>query len=260
MREKSRYTLQTLILCLLVNAVLIGGLSFSAYRFFQGVDTRMSPLYSAQGVGETGAAGPHVSVLKDFFEMYRQYLIPVMIGAGMLSTLLLWLLLQIPGRRALAGKTPASVEKAKSEEVKKQTPARKKEDRASPAPAVQILSELQRQGRFIDFLQEDLDAYEDAQIGAAVRNIHEGCRQTLSEYFELKPVFEQEEEGSRVTVKPGFDARAVRLTGNVSGDPPFQGTLRHRGWRVVRAELPQRAPGEEKKPWILAPAEVEIEG
>ncbi|NLI83556.1 MAG: DUF2760 domain-containing protein [Deltaproteobacteria bacterium] len=127
----------------------------------------------------------------------------------------------------------------------------------SPQAAVQILSILQRQGRLIDFLQEDLTPYDDSQIGAAVRSIHQGCREALQEHMDLKPIF-GEPEGEPVSVPAGFDSRAVRLTGNVSGDPPFKGTLRHRGWRVERLELP-RATTEQTKDWVIAPAEVEIE-
>jgi hypothetical protein len=119
-----------------------------------------------------------------------------------------------------------------------------------------MLAALQREGRLIDFLQEEITSYEDGQIGAAVRNIHAGCKEALKEYLEIKPVF-QESEGATITVPPGFDARAIRLTGNVTGNPPFRGILRHRGWKVDRIRLPQAA--EQIVHSILAPAEVEIE-
>jgi hypothetical protein len=89
-----------------------------------------------------------------------------------------------------------------------------------------------------------------------VRSIHQGCQAALQEHIELKPIFE-ELEGAQVTVPPHFDSKAIRLTGNVTGDPPFEGTLRHHGWQVVRIELPQLTSPQEKD-WILAPAEVEI--
>jgi len=100
--------------------------------------------------------------------------------------------------------------------------------------------------------------YEDAQVGAAVRNIHQGCKEALDEHVELNPVFETEAEGAEVTVPAGFDAHAIRLTGNVMGDPPFRGVLRHRGWQVVRFDLPQQVPDQDPETWVLAPAEVEI--
>lgn len=125
----------------------------------------------------------------------------------------------------------------------------------SPAPALRLLSLLQQEGRLIDFLKEDIDAYNDAQIGAAVRSIHAGCRKALSERIELERIFAAE-DGSQVTVESGFDPAAVRLTGNVSGTPPFRGTLQHGGWRASKVALPQ-SPGE-TDPTIVAPAEVEI--
>jgi hypothetical protein len=119
-----------------------------------------------------------------------------------------------------------------------------------------MLAILQRQGRLIDFLQENLSMYDDAQIGAAVRTIHEGSKQALAEHVTLEPIF-TETEGSPVAVEPGFDTRAVRLTGHVVGEPPFRGELRHRGWRVVNINLPQQ-PGGQDKQLIVAAAEVEV--
>lgn len=124
--------------------------------------------------------------------------------------------------------------------------------------AVQMLAILQRQGRLIDFLREDLQMYDDAQIGAAVRTIHQGCRQALDEHIKVEPIF-NEAEGSTVSVASGFDPHAIRLTGNVVGQPPFRGELRHRGWRVVNIDLPQAADGQAQQQ-IVAAAEVEVNG
>jgi len=125
---------------------------------------------------------------------------------------------------------------------------------ASPAAALQVLSLLQRKGRLLDFLKEDIQQYQDAQIGAAVRTVHEGCKEALDEILELQPVME-EAEGSTVTVESGFDAEAIRLIGNVQGDPPFTGALRHRGWRVARIDLPARMKETDD---VVAAAEVEV--
>jgi len=165
-------------------------------------------------------------------------------AVGGVLTLILWLLVFSLGRR-LPWQAPIET-----------APSKVSEERPSPEAAVQLLAALQREGRLIDFLQEDLSSYEDSQIGAAVRNIHTGCKEALKEHMEIRPVF-VEKEGAAVTVPPGFDARAIRLTGNVTGDPPFRGILRHRGWQVERIRLPQTM--EQKNHWILAPAEVEIE-
>ena len=122
--------------------------------------------------------------------------------------------------------------------------------------AVQMLALLQREGRLIDFFSEDLTPYPDAQVGAAVRELHAGCRKALEQYVTLEPIIEGEEDGP-VTVEAGFDPATVKLVGNVTGQPPLRGLLRHRGWRATEVELPPLAPQESARA-IVAPAEVEI--
>lgn len=124
-----------------------------------------------------------------------------------------------------------------------------------PESALQLLSLLQKDARLLDFVAEDITAFDDADVGVAARLVHEGCRKVLRGHFQLEPV-RTETEGMRITLAPGFDAQAVRLTGNVVGQPPFQGTLVHKGWRAASVDLPQLASGHD--PRILAPAEVEL--
>lgn len=125
----------------------------------------------------------------------------------------------------------------------------------SDTAALQLLGLLQREARFVDFLQEDTTSYSDAEIGAATRVVHEGCRKVLDEHFTIAPV-RAEAEGSRVTLAEGFDATAVRLTGNVVGQAPFTGTLNHRGWQVSDVRLPQLT--DTKAAAVVAQAEVEL--
>ena len=126
---------------------------------------------------------------------------------------------------------------------------------AAPDAALQLLGLLQQEGRFIDFLEEDVSAFSDEEIGAAARVIHDGCRDVISRHFTIRPIRE-EQEGSRVTLGEGFDSCSVRLTGNVLGKPPFTGNLVHRGWRVTSAALPKLAQGHDTS--VLAAAEVEL--
>src|ERR1044071_4006985 len=127
----------------------------------------------------------------------------------------------------------------------------------SPDRAVQLLALLQREGRLVDFFSEDIAPYQDAQIGAAVRELHAGCRKALAQYVTLEPVIDGEEDRP-VTVEEGFDPAAVKLVGNVTGRPPLRGLLRHRGWRVAHVNLPTLPPeGAARK--VVAPAEVEIQ-
>jgi hypothetical protein len=126
---------------------------------------------------------------------------------------------------------------------------------AAPDAALQLLGLLQREARLIDFVEEDVAAYADADVGAAARVVHEGCRKVLRDNFTISPV-RDEAEGSRVTLAEGFDAAAIRVTGNVVGQPPFTGSIAHRGWRVVETRLPKLAGGHQLN--IVAPAEVEL--
>lgn len=123
------------------------------------------------------------------------------------------------------------------------------------AAALQVLAILQRDGRLVDFLSEDVGSFSDAEVGAAARLVHDGCKKVLKQYFTLEPV-RREEEGARITVEKGFDASEIRLTGNVSGEPPYQGTLAHPGWRVTRVNLPE--PAKDVDLTVIAPAEVEL--
>jgi hypothetical protein len=126
---------------------------------------------------------------------------------------------------------------------------------STPEAALQLLGLLQRDARFVDFVEEDIANYSDADIGAAARLVHDGCRATLREHFTIRPV-RDEAEGSRVTIADGFDATAIRLTGNVVGKAPFNGTISHRGWRVADVRLPKLTQSHDAA--VIAPAEVEL--
>ena len=123
------------------------------------------------------------------------------------------------------------------------------------APALAFLATLQREGRLIDFLQEDVGSFSDAEVGAAARVVHAGCRKVLSSTLTLAPAWPGE-EGSRVTLPAGFDAQRVRLSGAVTGQPPFKGTLKHHGWVATDVRFPTVA--ESLDPRVLAPADVEL--
>ena len=121
--------------------------------------------------------------------------------------------------------------------------------------AIRLLAVLQREGRFVDFLQEDISSYDDAQVGAAARGVHAGCRKALEEFVSLGSVHNAD-EGSSVTVEAGFDASTIRLVGNIQGDPPFRGTLTHHGWKATQVTLPELPDNMDAM--VVAPAEVEV--
>lgn len=122
-------------------------------------------------------------------------------------------------------------------------------------PALQLLSLLQREGRFVDFLEQDIASFPDADVGAAARIVHDGCRKALRSHATIEPV-RSEDEGASVLLAAGFAPDEVKLTGSVGGQPPYAGVLRHRGWRATRLDLPQ-VVGEHDA-HVLAPAEVEL--
>jgi hypothetical protein len=124
-----------------------------------------------------------------------------------------------------------------------------------PDRAVQMLALFQRDGRLIDFLAENITSYPDAQLGAAVRAIHENCREVLHRYVELESILNSEED-QPVTVEAGFDPATIKLIGDVRGEPPVRGLLRHKGWRVRETNLPSLPQGGARM--VVAPAEVEI--
>lgn len=128
--------------------------------------------------------------------------------------------------------------------------------RAEPTAALQLLAVLQREGRLVDFLQQDVASFSDEDIGAAARVVHEGCRRALGSHATVVRVM-TEPEGASVTVEEGYDAARLKLVGNVGGKGALRGLLRHAGWRVESLRLPELVGNHDAS--IVAPAEVEIE-
>ncbi|WP_437619966.1 DUF2760 domain-containing protein [Sorangium sp. So ce1151] len=160
--------------------------------------------------------------------------------------------------RAREGSAPPLAE-AREAAKKEPAPA----PRATPAPpsppaassALQLLALLQREGRLVDFLEQDIASFGDADVGVAARMVHEGCRKALRGHAKLAPV-RREDEGARVTLEAGYNPSEIKLIGNVSGSAPYRGVLRHRGWRADELSLPTPVAGHDAS--IIAPAEVEL--
>jgi hypothetical protein len=133
----------------------------------------------------------------------------------------------------------------------------------APAPktplrneAITLLATLQREARFLDFLMEPLTGYADAQVGAVARDVHRDCGAVIKRLFDPQPAVPQE-EGVAMEVSAGFDAGRYRLTGNVTGQPPYRGRLVHPGWEAAKFELPTWT-GTKDSARVIAPAEVEL--
>jgi hypothetical protein len=143
-----------------------------------------------------------------------------------------------------------------SAEPARPAPGRPEASRAD-AEIVHFLAMLQEKGRLVDFLMDDINAYNDAQVGAAARVVHTGCAGVLQEHFRINPV-RTEEEGSTVQVPAGYSADEYRLVGKIAGPAPFSGVLVHRGWKTDMVKLPQSLRGAADQLPAIAPAEVEV--
>jgi len=125
------------------------------------------------------------------------------------------------------------------------------------AEIVSFLATLQARGRLVDFLMDDINAHDDAQVGAAARVVHAGCKAVLEEHFRIRPVRE-ESEGSKVQVAAGYQADEYRLLGKISGPAPFSGVLVHHGWKTDTVKLPRILRSSTDRLPAIAPAEVEL--
>ncbi len=156
---------------------------------------------------------------------------------------------------ALPEREKIVVEKIVEKIVEKPAAEKPKTAQAHRDGALALLALLQREGRLVDFLREPLDGFSDGDIGAAARDVHRGCKKVLDQHLSMEAVMPGEEE-SKVSVPKGFDPAEIRLVGEAKGEPPFSGTLRHHGWRVIEIKLPALADGVDRT--VVAPAEVEV--
>lgn len=188
-------------------------------------------------------------------QLAETYFLPISGAFFFVFTIILWFFIRIINA-GLFKKEPKTVspktKKRPAEDPRKIKEEKREQDRRL---YLYLISLLQREGRLLDFFSENLDLYEDSQIGAAVRNIHQNCKKVVDKHLSLQPVVNKN-EGEEIVVESDFDPNAIKLTGNVTGDPPFKGILRHKGWQTEKPELPTLSPGQDSS--IIAPAEVEI--
>ncbi|MCP4717290.1 MAG: DUF2760 domain-containing protein [Deltaproteobacteria bacterium] len=144
------------------------------------------------------------------------------------------------------------------EEIKK-AQARSQTAEQARAEVLNMLALLQEKGRLLDFVLDDITAYDDQQVGAAARVVHEGCAAVLNDYFEIVPVH-QSPEGEGVTVEKDFNAAEIRLVGSVGGSPPYRGAVLHRGWKTMKITLPRAVDADRQQGdlQVITPAEIEI--
>lgn len=135
-------------------------------------------------------------------------------------------------------------------------PSQPPSSRRAEAEVTTFLGLLQEKGRLIDFLMDDVTGYSDAQVGSAARVVHQGCQTVLKEHLTIEPIA-KEQEGEPINLQPGYPAADYRLLGNVTGQPPYQGVLVHKGWKVNKIHLPRTTGQSDTLPNIAA-AQVEL--
>ncbi len=125
--------------------------------------------------------------------------------------------------------------------------------------ALQLLGILQRDARLVDFLMEDIGAYSDDQVGAAVRTLHEQCGAVLKRCFTLTPVIDGVEGVYTKSEAAGAHAKqGLKFIGNVPAEGRAPGgILRHKGWKAADVDLPKVSPAVNLS--IISPAEIEVE-
>ncbi len=124
--------------------------------------------------------------------------------------------------------------------------------------ALILLSLLQEKGRFLDYLMEDITAYNDTQVAAASRVVHQGCGSVIKECLALSPAHSGT-EGDRITIEKSADPNRYRLLGKVHGEPPYSGVVVHPGWKTTKLALPRfTRPVDPAGENIIAPVEVEV--
>ncbi|MBT3387935.1 MAG: DUF2760 domain-containing protein [Desulfobacula sp.] len=236
--------------------VLLPSMGINAGLYF-GID-RLSEYLSKDVGNEMG--GKTISWGLNHLELISQnfyiWVLPAVTGAFLLCGWLLWIVLKFSMGKTLVqvhDKTKSASSKGKS---KKDFVDQKIEQDRKRRLFLHSLSILQRDGRLLDFFDEDLSLYNDEQIGATVRSIQEDCKKTIKKYIDVKPVLDAE-EGETIKIEPGFDIDAIKLVGNVSGEPPFEGVLKHRGWKAGKKEIPKLSDIQDSG--IIIPAEVEIQ-
>jgi hypothetical protein len=244
MSQKNRVHLKALVAFIFMGLFLGAFFGVIIYFGVAELSRDIQPILSAQQ--ESLPQNNAWQLVTTYQPLFWYTVFPGILIFSLLSAIIFWLFVR-PGLKKVSapGKLPKPVQKKDSQE-------RNLSDRRL---FLHIFSAMQRDGRLMDFLSEDLDQYEDAQIGSAVRNIHAGCKQVVNKYLNPEPVM-AEAEGEKTTVPEDFDPGLITLTGKVVGDPPFTGIIRHKGWQTGDMKLPKLSGRQNAS--VIAPAEIEI--
>lgn len=134
---------------------------------------------------------------------------------------------------------------------------------AAPAPqaapktpardsAVTLLASLQREARLLDLIQEDLNQYSDAQVGAAARPCLQQCASVLGRTLGIAPLLDAA-EGDSVPVGDTPSPTRYQWIGEGTG---ASGKLVHHGWQATKMDLPTWT-GDANDANVIAPAQIQ---
>ena len=236
------------ILFNLLAALCVAGAAFWSLRT---ATTRIAQLVQAQPeIAEIKSLADWMTAISSGF---WPWFLPGVIIFFIVIALLTWLSLRRPCTSKV---TPPPAKRPATSSKKDDEKAAKQAAETAKRTYLHLIGILQKEGRLLDFFSEDLSQYQDGQIGAAVRSIHENCKKSLD--GQIKPQFVLDaQEGDEIEVVKGFDPNTLKLVGNVTGEPPFKGVVRHRGWRARKIDVPTFSGRQSTD--IIAPAEVEVQ-
>ena len=249
MDQLKRFSARALLWIVLVTLTLVSILDYLLY-----LGITLMVIKAGQNLGVSFGFNLNTNLGDILFinHWFIRVFVPGSMSLALLFALIIWFVLCMVFKsvvREEAESTPTTLKSSGRE-------AELVEENTRKRLFLHLVSVLQKEGRLLDFFNEKLDQFDDGQIGAAVRNIHDTCSRTLGKYLNLEPVMTGS-EGDQVTIEVGFDPAAIKLMGNVVGEPPFKGIMRHKGWKVSKLDIPTLSVQE--NPGIIAPAEVEIE-
>ncbi len=253
MENLKKYSKKTFWTVTVYVFILAAGASVGIFQGIQWLQREFSENIAKEIVMENLSS--HMKTLELIFANFYSWVVPAVFAAFLLIGLVLWIILKNSSAAFFKDQDDSRDDRTRKKS-KKDFVDQKIEQERKRRLFLHTLSVLQRDGRLLDFFNEDLKLYEDEQIGAAVRSIQEDCKKTIKKYIHLKPVVEGK-EGETVDVEAGFDIDSIKLTGNVAGEPPFKGRIKHRGWKAGKREIPRLSDVNDST--IITPAEIEIQ-
>lgn len=250
-KSYSRTSLVWILFFFVAFALMVNAAAYLGFKFLYTATTALNSAPAESAMNQIHKVNEQFVMIEKYLNIY---FIPISFAVFIIGGFLLWIIIRSSLANALDMAEPSS--KMKKKDISVDPSLIKMEKKKNDQRLfLYLLSILQREGRLMDFFFEDLSQFEDTQIGAAVRSIHENCTKNIKKYLAPKPVINKT-EGDTITVDHGFDPDTIKLTGNVTGEPPFHGILRHSGWQASKIELPTLSGDKEST--IIAPAEVEI--